>query len=236
MSAAVATSPASIGLRGLKDRRPIRQPKDPRYWRDFKKVHEAFKSPIKYNQLLASFEGFVRLKAANYFLMGGDYLDLVQEGRIGLAEAIRDYDGQSSLRNFVEHCIVRQLITAVKTATRHKHGPLNNYEGLTQVAFAMGDGDITLAEVLPGPSVDDPVVQVSSSEELHSLLGCLMSDLSDLEQQVLSLYLDGLSYEEMAGRLGIGTKSVDNAIQRVRNKVSAHLRSRAVLDQVWPAA
>jgi RNA polymerase sporulation-specific sigma factor len=182
------------------------------------------------DRIVKRYHGFVRLKASSYFLVGGDWDDLVQEGLVGLYKAVRDYrtDRESSFRNFAELCITRQIITAVKTSTRNKHAPLNEYVSFAQTPATAADGEQTLEDVLPGPTVHDPVFQVISSEELHSLVGCLTSALSDLESSVLSLYLDGRSYEEIAGRLDCDTKTVDNALQRVKRKVAAHLDSRAV--------
>jgi RNA polymerase sigma-H factor len=183
-----------------------------------------------YDRLLRRYHGFVRLKASSYFLIGGDSDDLIQEGLVGLYKAIRDYrsDRESSFRNFAELCITRQIITAVKTATRNKHSPLNQYVSFSSSPAALDDGEPTLDEVLPGPSVNDPVNQVISSEELRSLVACLSSVLSELESRVLSLYLDGHSYEAIGEKLDCDTKTVDNALQRVKRKVGAHLASRAV--------
>ena len=152
--------------------------------------------------------------------------------RQGLYKAIRDYrsERESSFRNFAELCITRQIITAVKTATRNKHTPLNQYVSFSaSPASSAVEGDPTLDEVIPGPSVNDPISQVISSEELQSLVGCLSTALSELESRVLSLYLDGNSYEAIGERLGCDAKTVDNALQRVKRKVGAHLDSRAVL-------
>ena len=185
-----------------------------------------------YDRIVRRYYGFVRLKASSYFLIGGDSDDLIQEGLVGLYKAVRDYrsDRESSFRNFAELCITRQIITAVKTSTRNKHTPLNQYVSFSQTPAAAGsDGDPTLDELLPGPSAHDPVNQVISTEELHSLVACLSRVLSELESSVLSLYLDGHSYESIAGRLACDTKTVDNALQRVKRKVGAHLDSRAVL-------
>jgi RNA polymerase sporulation-specific sigma factor len=186
--------------------------------------------PTSYDRLVRRYYGFVRLKASSYFLAGGDADDLIQEGLVGLYKAIRDFrtDRESSFRNFAELCITRQIITAVKTATRNKHTPLNQYVSFSQTPAAPGDSEPTLDEVLPGPTAHDPVNQVISSEELRSLVACLSSVLSDLESSVLSLYLDGHSYEAIAGRLECDTKTVDNALQRVKRKVGAHLATRAV--------
>jgi len=184
-----------------------------------------------FDRLVKRYHGFVRLKASSYFLIGGDSEDLIQEGLVGLYKAIRDYrtDRESSFRNFAELCITRQIITAVKTATRNKHTPLNGYVSFSQTPAASGEGDSTLDEILPGPTAHDPVNQVISTEELHSLVACLSSVLSELESSVLSLYLDGHSYEVVGERIGCDAKTVDNALQRVKRKVGAHLDSRAVL-------
>ncbi|HEX5763234.1 MAG TPA: RNA polymerase sporulation sigma factor SigH [Solirubrobacterales bacterium] len=186
-----------------------------------------------YDAIVRRYRGFVRLKASSYFLLGGESDDLIQEGLLGLYKAIRDYrsDRESSFRSFAELCITRQIITAVKTATRNKHTPLNQYVSFSQTPAAAGDSDTTLDEILPGPSVADPVNQVIASEELESLVSCLSGTsgvLSDLESRVLSLYLDGHSYEATADRLECDTKTVDNALQRVKRKVATHLATREV--------
>ena len=128
-----------------------------------------------YDRLVRRYHGFVRLKASSYFLAGGDSEDLIQEGLVGLYKAIRDFrtDRESSFRNFAELCITRQIITAVKTATRNKHTPLNQYVSFSSTPAGSGDDVPTLDQMLPGPSVHDPVNQVISSEELRSLVGCL---------------------------------------------------------------
>jgi RNA polymerase sporulation-specific sigma factor len=185
-----------------------------------------------YDRIVRRYYGFVRLKASSYFLAGGDAEDLIQEGLVGLYKAVRDYrsDRESSFRNFAELCITRQIITAVKTATRNKHTPLNGYVSFSQTPASAPDGEPTLEEVIPGPTVHDPALQVISSEELEALVGCLSSTLSELESRALSLYLDGRSYEEIAGRLACDPKAVDNALQRVKRKVGAHLVTRTVLN------
>ena len=185
-----------------------------------------------WDKIVRRYRGFVRLKASSYFLVGGDSDDLIQEGLVGLWKAVRDYrtDRESSFRNFAELCITRQIITAVKTATRNKHTPLNQYVSFSQTPAAAGDGEPTLDEILPGPTAHDPVNQVISTEELSSLVACLSSVLSELESSVLALYLDGYSYEVIAERLECDTKTVDNALQRVKRKVGAHLDSRTVLN------
>src|SRR5712671_6489228 len=180
--------------------------------------------------LIRRYTGFVRLKASSYFLAGGDSDDLIQEGLVGLYKAVRDFraDRESSFRNFAELCITRQIITAVKTATRNKHTPLNQYVSFSSTPAGAGEDVPTLDQILPGSTVHDPVNQVISSEELRSLVGCLSTALSELESRVLALYLDGYSYEQVGERLTCDTKTVDNALQRVKRKVGAHLQSRAV--------
>jgi RNA polymerase sporulation-specific sigma factor len=182
-------------------------------------------------RLMRRYYGFVRLKASSYFLAGADSDDLIQEGMIGLYKAIRDYrtDRESSFRNFAELCITRQIITAVKTATRNKHTPLNQYVSFSSTPAGSSDGaEPTLDEMLPGPTVHDPVNQVISSEELRALVACISTVLSELESHVLGLYLDGHSYEEVGRRLDCDCKTVDNALQRVKRKVGVHLASRAI--------
>jgi RNA polymerase sporulation-specific sigma factor len=183
-----------------------------------------------YEKLVRRYYGFVRLKASSYFLAGGDSDDLIQEGLVGLYKAVRDFrtDRESSFRNFAELCITRQIITAVKTATRNKHTPLNQYVSFSSTPASASDGEPTLDEVIAGPTVHDPVNQVISSEELRALVACLSTALSELESRVLALYLDGRSYEEIGGRIDCDTKTVDNALQRVKRKVGVHLRARAV--------
>ncbi len=188
-------------------------------------------SPDAYELLVRRYYSFVRLKASSYFLIGGDGDDLVQEGLVGLYKAIRDYrsDRESSFRNFAELCITRQIITAVKTATRNKHTPLNGYISFSSTPAGATESEPTLDEMLPGPGAADPVNQVISSEELRALVACLSTVLSELESRVLSLYLDGHSYPGIGELLGCDCKTVDNALQRVKRKVGAHLRSRDVL-------
>ncbi len=184
-----------------------------------------------YDRIVRRYYGFVRLKASSYFLAGGDSDDLIQEGLVGLYKAVRDYrtDRESSFRNFAELCITRQIITAVKTATRNKHTPLNQYVSFSSTpGGASGDAEPTLDEMLPGSTVHDPVNQVISSEELRALVACISTALSELESRVLSLYLDGHSYEEVGQRLGCDCKTVDNALQRVKRKVGQHLAARSV--------
>ena len=183
------------------------------------------------DELIRRYQGFVRLKASSYFLAGGDSEDLIQEGLIGLYKAVRDFSPElSSFRSFAELCVTRQIITAIKTATRFKHAPLNTYVSFSHTpAGQESEADCTLGDALPGPSVDDPSVCVISTEELQSLVFTLGTGLSKLEADALKLYLEGESYETMAERLGCDTKTIDNALQRVKRKVLAHQQGRQVL-------
>jgi RNA polymerase sporulation-specific sigma factor len=182
--------------------------------------------------LIRRYASFVRLKASSYFLAGGDAEDLIQEGLIGLYKAVRDFrsDKETSFRSFAELCVTRQIITAIKTATRFKHTPLNTYVSFSQTpAGQENESDCTLGDALPGPAVDEPPVVVISSEELQSLVFTLGTGLSRLEADALKLYLEGSSYEQMAEELGCDTKTIDNALQRVKRKVLQHQRGRQVL-------
>ena len=184
------------------------------------------------DELMRRYQGFVRLKASSYFLAGGDAEDLVQEGLIGLYKAVRDFrpDKETSFRSFAELCVTRQIITAIKTATRFKHSPLNTYVSFSHTPAGQDpDGDCTLGDALPGSAVHDPAVCVISTEELQSLVGCLGTTLSPLESDALRLYLEGFSYEAMAEELGCDTKTIDNALQRVKRKILNHQRERQVL-------
>ena len=184
------------------------------------------------DHLIRRYTGFVRLKASSYFLAGGDAEDLVQEGLIGLYKAVRDFrhDKETSFRSFAELCVTRQIITAIKTATRFKHAPLNSYISFSHTPAGQDpDGECTLGDALPGSHVNDPAVCVISTEELESLVFCLGTGLSQLESDALRLYLEGSSYEEMAEELGCDTKTIDNALQRVKRKIYTHQRSRQVL-------
>jgi RNA polymerase sporulation-specific sigma factor len=184
------------------------------------------------SQIVDRYRAFVRLKASSYFLAGGEPEDLIQEGLIGLFKAVRDYrrDREASFRSFAELCVTRQIITAIKTAARNKHSPLNSYVSFSHAPAGSGEPQLSLAEVLSCDPVSDPITQTISAEELRSLVGCLGRSLSALEGRALTMYLEGRSYEEIAERLGCNAKAVDNALQRVKRKVAGHLRDREVLD------
>jgi len=183
--------------------------------------------------LMRRYTGFVRLKASSYFLAGGESDDLIQEGLIGLYKAVRDFrhDKETSFRSFAELCVTRQIITAIKTATRYKHQPLNQYVSFSHTpAGQESEGECSLGDALPGPTTNDPSVCVISTEELQSLVFTLGTGLSRLESDALRCYLEGLSYEEMAEDLGCDCKTIDNALQRVKRKIVAHQKTREVLN------
>jgi len=183
------------------------------------------------DELMRRYHGFVRLKASSYFLAGGDAEDLIQEGLIGLYKAVRDFraDKETSFRSFAELCVTRQIITAIKTATRFKHTPLNTYVSFSHTPAGQdGEGECTLGDALPGPAVHEPPLVVISTEELQSLVFSLGTGLSPLESDALRLYLEGSSYEDMAEELGCDTKTIDNALQRVKRKILAHQKGREV--------
>ena len=182
--------------------------------------------------LLTKYRAFARVKARSYFLVGADREDIVQEGMIGLYKAIRDFncDMESSFRAFAELCVTRQIITAIKTATRQKHGPLNNYVSFERPVGGDDDGDRVLGDVLPTVAISDPADLVISAERIRALQAHFDEVLSDLETEVLRLYVEGKSYQEIAERLQRHVKSIDNALQRIKRKLEGHLRERAVAD------
>lgn len=175
--------------------------------------------------LITKFRHFVRMKARSYFLIGADKEDIIQEGMIGLYKAIRDFrsDKLSSFRAFAELCIIRQIITAIKTATRQKHIPLNSYVSLDKPIYDE-ESDRTLMDVLTGSGVDDPEELMINNEEFLYMEEKMGEVLSDFEREVLALYLDGQSYQEISEKLGRHVKSIDNALQRVKRKLERHLQ------------
>lgn len=177
--------------------------------------------------LIKKYKNFVRAKARSYFLIGADREDIVQEGMIGLYKAIRDFkpDKLASFRAFAELCITRQIITAIKTATRQKHIPLNSYVSLNKPIYDE-ESDRTLLDVISGHKVTDPEELVISREELGHIEEKIGEILSDLEWNVLTLYLQGRSYQEIACDLDRHVKSIDNALQRVKRKLEKYLESR----------
>ncbi len=170
--------------------------------------------------LLDKYKNFVRSKARSYFLIGADHEDIVQEGMIGLFKAIRDYKPTrlSSFRAFAELCVKRQIITAIKTATRQKHFPLNSYVSLNKPLYDE-ESDRTLLDVIEG-RVTNPEDLFISQEELERIQNEISTTLSPLEQQVLAAFLNGKSYQEIAEMLDRHVKSIDNALQRVKRKLT----------------
>ena len=177
--------------------------------------------------LINKYKNYVRAKARTYFLLGGDKEDLIQEGMIGMYKAIRDFrsDKLSSFRAFAELCITRQIITAIKTATRQKHIPLNSYVSLNKPIYDE-DSDRTLLDVITGNKVTDPEELIISREEFTEIETKMGELLSSLEWKVLMYYLEGKSYQEIAEDLGRHVKSIDNALQRVKRKLEKYLSDR----------
>ncbi len=177
--------------------------------------------------LINKYRSFVRAKARSYFLIGADREDIIQEGMIGLYKSIRDFRGDklASFKAFAELCITRQIITAIKTATRQKHIPLNSYVSLDKPIYDE-DSDRTLLDVICGSRVCDPEELIINQEEFTGLEDKMSEILSDLERKVLMLYLDGRSYQEIAVDLKRHVKSIDNALQRVKRKLERYLEVR----------
>ncbi|WP_416145582.1 RNA polymerase sporulation sigma factor SigH [Planococcus koreensis] len=186
-------------------------------------VHSGNTEALDY--LITKYRHFVRMKARSYFLIGADKEDIIQEGMIGLYKAIRDFrsDKLSSFRAFAELCIIRQIITAIKTATRQKHIPLNSYVSLDKPIYDE-ESDRTLMDVLTGNGVDDPEELMINNEEFMYMEAKMGEVLSNLEREVLALYLDGQSYQEISEKLERHVKSIDNALQRVKRKLERHLQ------------
>jgi RNA polymerase sporulation-specific sigma factor len=182
--------------------------------------------------LLDKYRGFARAKAHSYFLVGADREDIIQEGMIGLYKAVRDFNPelQTSFRAFAELCVTRQVITAIKTATRQKHGPLNNYVSFSRPVLADDDGERCLGDLLPTTAICDPADLVISAERIRALQEHFDTVLSDLEAEVLRLYVDGKSYQEIAEVLERHVKSIDNALQRIKRKLDGHLRARDIAE------
>ncbi len=183
-------------------------------------------------ELLTKYRNFARVKARSYFLVGADREDIVQEGMIGLYKAIRDFNPEmlTSFRAFAELCVTRQIITAIKTATRQKHTPLNSYVSFNRPVVSDEDGDRVLGDVIPTSAITDPADLVISSERIRALQRHFDEVLSDLEAEVLRLYVEGKSYQEIAETLNRHVKSIDNALQRIKRKLDMHLKARQIAD------
>lgn len=170
--------------------------------------------------VISKYESFVKVKSKSYFLIGADKEDIYQEGMIGLYKAIRDfnYEKSTTFRGFAELCITRQIITAIKTATRQKHIPLNTYVSLNK-PVSEDDSERTLLDILSSMKISDPEALIIGKEEKAQIEDAITRVLSDLEMEVLQSYLDGKSYQEIACDLDRHAKSIDNALQRVKRKL-----------------
>ena len=177
--------------------------------------------------LLNKYKNFVRTKARSYFLIGADHEDIVQEGMIGLYKAIRDYRAEklSSFRAFAELCVTRQIITAIKTATRQKHIPLNSYISLNKPIYEE-DSDRTLMDIMAEEGMSNPEEMIIDREDLSMIEGRIGQMLSDLEKDVLVRYMEGKSYVEIAGEMNRHVKSIDNALQRIKRKLLKYLEEK----------
>ena len=179
--------------------------------------------------LLSRYRNFARSKARNYFLAGSDKEDVVQEGMIGLFKAIRDFSDETGtpFRAFAELCISRQILTAIKTANRQKHQPLNSSVSLDAPVYGDDSSDRSVGDnIIAAQQTSDPVELVISAQEIEAIRDTMKENLTDLEGDVLRLYMDGKSYEEIAGVLGNHVKSIDNALQRIKRKLQRHIEQR----------
>lgn len=170
--------------------------------------------------LLEKYKGFIRAKTRPYFLIGADREDIIQEGMIGLYKAVRDFDTDKNVafRTFADLCTTRQIITAIKTANRQKHIPLNSYVSLNKPIFNE-ETDRTLLDVISHQTLIDPEEILIHSEDMKFIENKIDESLSQLEQSVLNLYLQGKSYREMSAILKKQVKTIDNALQRVKKKL-----------------
>ncbi|HEU4480826.1 MAG TPA: RNA polymerase sporulation sigma factor SigH [Actinomycetota bacterium] len=181
------------------------------------------------DSLLQRYRNFVRVKSRSYFLVGADSEDVVQEGMIGLYKAIRDFQPEknTAFRAFAELCVTRQIITAIKTASRQKHMPLNSYVSLNKPAEGSQGEERSLEEALANPTISDPAELVVSADEIESIKASVGRVLSQFETEVLQLYMDGKSYQQIADMLGRHVKSIDNALQRIKRKLEPHMLGRS---------
>nr|WP_239558583.1 RNA polymerase sporulation sigma factor SigH [Peribacillus deserti] len=180
--------------------------------------------------LINKYRNFVRAKAGPYFLIGADKEDIIQEGMIGLFKAIRDYkeDKLTSFKAFAELCVTRQIITAIKTATRQKHFPLNSYVSLDKPIYDE-ESNHTLMDVIPAAKIMNPEALFINQENADDIELKMAALLSDLERRVLALYIDGQTYQEISNELNTHVKSIDNALQRVKRKLERYLELREVI-------
>lgn len=181
--------------------------------------------------LICKYKDLVNSKVNKYFIIGAEKEDIVQEGLIGLYKAIKDYkpDKQNSFKSFANLCIERQLITAIKSSNRQKHMPLNSYLSLNMTAFENEDGnnDTQIVDVLENTVIEDPLDTITKKEYFSSVENVIDSSLSDFEKKVLNRYVQGESYVKIAERLDAPVKSVDNAIQRIRNKTAKNIQAES---------
>ena len=177
---------------------------------------------IALEYIIKKYKNFVKAKAKSYFLIGAD-----KEGMIGLYKAVRDFDASktNSFKGFADICITRQIITAIKTATRQKHIPLNSYISLNKPVYDE-ESERTLLDIIATSIVTDPEELIISKEELKHIESKMNELLSDLELQVVEYYLNGKSYQYIADKLKRDVKSIDNALQRVKRKLEKHLENR----------
>ena len=182
---------------------------------------------IALEYIIKKYRNFVKSKAKSYFLIGADKEDIIQEGMIGLYKAVRDFDASktNSFKGFADICITRQIITAIKTATRQKHIPLNSYISLNKPVYDE-ESERTLLDIIATSIVTDPEELIISKEELKHIESKMNELLSDLELQVVEYYLNGKSYQYIADKLKRDVKSIDNALQRVKRKLEKHLENR----------
>ncbi|WP_437182740.1 RNA polymerase sporulation sigma factor SigH [Shouchella patagoniensis] len=200
-------------------------------WEDDSLINEVRTgNTLALEHLIGKYRNFVRAKARSYFLIGADHEDIVQEGMIGLYKAVRDFNGDklASFKAFAELCITRQIITAIKTATRQKHIPLNSYVSLDKPIYDE-ESDRTLMDVICGNKVTDPEALLINQEEFSYIEGKMSEILSELERQVLMLYLDGRTYQEISIDLKRHVKSIDNALQRVKRKLERYVELKSVM-------
>ncbi|AXN41578.1 RNA polymerase sporulation sigma factor SigH [Peribacillus butanolivorans] len=193
-----------------------------------KMVHSGDSESLAF--LINKYQNFVRAKTTPYFLIGADKEDLVQEGMIGLYKAIRDFreDRMTSFKAFAELCITRQIITAIKTATRQKHAPLNSYVSLDKPLYDE-ESNYTLMDMISGEKIMNPEAIIINKEKADDIELKISELLSDLERRVLALYMDGQSYVEISEELNTHVKSIDNALQRVKRKLERHLGIRMAI-------
>lgn len=190
-------------------------------------VVKAFNQGDRYalEYLMIKYKNFVKYKARSYYLIGGDREDVIQEGMIGLYKAVLDYDITSMcyFRSFADICIRRQIITAIKTATRQKHRPLNSYISLNKPIYE-NTSNRTLLDIIISNRIMDPEELIISKEDLDFIEDKIEDVLSGFELEVLSFYLEGIPYQEIAIIMNRSVKSIDNALQRIKRKLEGFLR------------